>query len=131
MFFRQEQPLINDLPERPFILKNIFDIEQWQNELQWEPFADKVEIHWLHREPEGSASAFIRFQPGGRVSLHEHAGFEHILVLSGSQTDQNRHLEKGGLMIHPPGTSHSIVSEEGCIVLAIYEKRVSFIEEEK
>jgi hypothetical protein len=30
-------------------------------------------------------------------------------------------------MIHSPGTRHSIVSYEGCIVLAIYEKRVRFI----
>lgn len=29
-------------------------------------------------------------------------------------------------MINPPGTRHSIVSEAGCVVLAIYEKPVKF-----
>jgi hypothetical protein len=31
-------------------------------------------------------------------------------------------------MINPPGTRHSIVSENGCIVLAFYEKPVEFLE---
>ena len=71
-----------------------------------------------------------KYQPGGRISLHEHVGFEHILVLSGSQVDENGRLETGSLMVHKPGTSHSIVSEEGCIVLAVYQKRVTFAVQE-
>jgi hypothetical protein len=31
------------------------------------------------------------------------------------------------LMVHAPGTRHSIVSQEGCLVLAIYEKRAQFL----
>lgn len=31
------------------------------------------------------------------------------------------------LIINPPGTSHGILSESGCIVLAIYEKPVKFL----
>ena len=114
---------------RVLILKNLFNIQERQDQIQWEPFREKVEIHWLYRAGEnGPASALIRFQPGGRVDLHEHEGFEHILILSGSQTDQNDRLEAGSLMIHSPGTRHSIVSEKGCIVLAIYEKPVRFVE---
>ena len=33
----------------------------------------------------------------------------------------------GTLIINPPGTQHSVVSEAGCIVLAIYEKPVKFL----
>jgi len=77
------------------------------------------------------AAALIRFQPGAKVPLHEHLGFEHILVLAGSQSDENGPLEKGMLMIHPPGTRHRIVSAEGCLVLAIYEKAVAFFEPTK
>ena len=29
-------------------------------------------------------------------------------------------------MVHAPGTRHSIFSEEGCLALAIYEKRPDF-----
>jgi anti-sigma factor ChrR (cupin superfamily) len=48
------------------------------------------------------------------------------LVLEGSQWDEYGQLFAGGLRIHPPGSSHSVASETGCIVLAIYEKPVSF-----
>lgn len=116
--------------ERPLIIKDIFGIVARQHELSWQPFREDVEIHWLYEDGDhGAAAALLRFKPGGKVPLHQHVGFEHIIVLSGSQTDQNGHLPTGSLMIHPPGTSHSITSEEGCIALAIYEKRVSFINE--
>ncbi|MGB8354563.1 MAG: cupin domain-containing protein [Chthoniobacteraceae bacterium] len=113
--------------DHPFIIKNIFNLAERQDELEWEHFRKDVDIHWIYQDGEtGPAAALMRFQPGGRVSLHHHEGFEHIIVLSGSQTDENGHLEAGSLMVHTPGTSHSIYSEEGCLVLAIYEKRVSF-----
>ncbi len=74
----------------------------------------------------GSSAALLRFEPGGKIPLHFHTGYEHIIVLSGSQMDEHGQLFAGGLRIHPPGSSHSVASESGCIVLAIYEKPVSF-----
>ncbi len=71
-------------------------------------------------------AALIRYRAEGRVPMHEHAGYEHIFVLSGSQRDQNGTVAAGTLTINPPGTRHSVVSEAGCIVLAIYEKPVKF-----
>ena len=59
--------------------------------------------------------------------LHEHTGYEHIFVLAGSQVDENSKADTGSLIINPPGTRHSVLSETGCIVLAIYEKPVRFI----
>jgi anti-sigma factor ChrR (cupin superfamily) len=127
----QERILITKPLEHPFIFKNIFNIAERQHELEWLPFRDGVSVHWIYKDgAEGSAAALLKFEPGGRVNLHEHVGFEHIIVLSGSQTDENVNLPAGSLMIHQPGTCHSIVSEEGCIVLAIYEKRVSFLPQE-
>jgi anti-sigma factor ChrR (cupin superfamily) len=48
-------------------------------------------------------------------------------MLAGEQVDEISKAETGALIINPPGTSHSILSENGCIVLAIYEKPVKFI----
>ena len=97
--------------------------------MRWEPFLEGVDRHWIYRADEnGPAAVLIRFQPGARVPLHEHTGYEHILVLSGSQTDKNGTLRAGSFIINLPGTRHSVVSEEGCLVLAIYEKRVRFLE---
>jgi anti-sigma factor ChrR (cupin superfamily) len=110
------------------VFPNLTSLAEDQNPLQWEPFHPGVDIHWLYREDDhGHSAALIRFQPGGAVPLHEHRGFEHIYILSGSQSDGNGCVNAGSLMVHRPGTRHRIVSEEGCLVLAIYEKPAQFI----
>jgi anti-sigma factor ChrR (cupin superfamily) len=111
-----------------FIFPNLSNLAEDPNGLKWEPFHPGVEIHWIYREANhGPSAALIRFQPGATVPLHEHRGFEHIYILKGSQSDENGQLNAGSLMVHPPGTCHSIVSKEGCLVLAIYEKPPQFI----
>jgi anti-sigma factor ChrR (cupin superfamily) len=130
---QQETPhyLMTQLSEKVLILKDLLTIATRQDELPWEPFRPGIEIYRLYGNGcVGSAAALLRYQPGACVPNHIHRGFEHILVLSGSQSDRNGEHTTGTLAINPPGTSHSVVSEAGCIVLAIWEKPVSFIEKE-
>ena len=109
-------------------LHDLFQVSGWQHKLAWRPFKEGVDIYRLYGDGEtGPTAALLRFRAGGRVPLHEHTGYEHIFVLSGSQVDENSRAETGMLIINPPGTSHSILSEAGCIVLAIYEKPVRFL----
>ena len=108
---------------------NLFHPEEWQACVPWKPFHEGVEIHRLYGDGvTGPTAALLRFSPGGGIAMHEHLGYEHILVLSGSQVDEYGRVSAGELRIHPPGSSHSVTSEGGCIVLAIYEKPVEFIE---
>jgi len=93
--------------------------------LPWAPFRDGVEVSWLYRNGDhGAAAAFMRYAPGARIPLHLHAGYEHILVLRGSQTDQRGRHAAGTLIINPPGTMHDLVSDEGCVVLIFWERPV-------
>ncbi len=109
-------------------ITDLLQISGWQHKLTWEPFQHGVEIHRLYGDGKtGPSAALLRFRPGGRVPLHVHTGFEHILLLAGSQVDENSRADTGALIINPPGTSHSIYSESGCIVLAIYERPVQFV----
>jgi anti-sigma factor ChrR (cupin superfamily) len=109
-------------------ISDLFQVSDWQHRLPWKPFKKGVEIYRLYGDGEsGPTAALLRFHPGGRVGLHEHTGYEHIVVLAGSQSDENSRGDAGSLIINPPGTSHSILSETGCIVLAIYEKPVKFL----
>ena len=109
-------------------LNDLFQISGWQQKLPWKPFQEGVEIYLLYGDAEtGPTAALLRFKAGGRVPLHEHTGFEHIFVLAGSQVDENSRAEAGSLIINPPGSSHSILSENGCIALAIYEKPIRFL----
>lgn len=114
--------------ERVVKLNDLFQVSGWHQKLPWKPFQEGVDIYRLYGNGEsGPTAALLRFRPGGRVPLHEHTGFEHILVLNGSQVDENSRAEAGCLIINPPGSSHSILSENGCIALAIYEKPIRFL----
>jgi anti-sigma factor ChrR (cupin superfamily) len=95
--------------------------------LIWEPFRDGVGASFLYRNGDhGPAAAYLRYAPGAGVPHHFHAGYEHVLVLQGSQTDRNGRHAQGTLVINPPGSSHDVVSEDGCIVLVIWERPVIF-----
>ncbi|MDB6174172.1 MAG: hypothetical protein JWL59_3483 [Chthoniobacteraceae bacterium] len=108
-------------------LKDLFYIAEHQEEGAWEPFKDGVEIHRLYGDGvSGPTAALLRFREAGNVPLHTHGGYEHILILAGSQRDNNSTATAGTLMINPPGTQRSVVSEAGCIVLAIYALPVKF-----
>lgn len=110
-------------------LGDLFNIAKCQDQIAWKPFRDGVDIHFLYGDgTEGPSAALIRYQKGATVPLHEHTGYEHILVLSGSQHDHHGTAVSGTLSINLPGTRHELTSGAGCIVLAIYEKPVKFLE---
>jgi anti-sigma factor ChrR (cupin superfamily) len=109
----------------PLIIDDVLRADP--SKLFFEPFREGVEACWLYRDgPQGAAAAFLRYAPGARVPHHLHGGYEHVLVISGSQTDRNGRHGKGTLVINPPGTTHEVVSEEGCMVLVIWERPVIF-----
>ncbi len=84
----------------------------------------------LPLKPTGPSAAFIRYAPGASVPAHRHPGFEHIIVLSGSQRDHRGTYTRGACLVSTPGSSHSVASDDGCLVLAIWTKSVEVIDEE-
>jgi anti-sigma factor ChrR (cupin superfamily) len=120
---------LDPTPQYPRIeITDLFRIAANPDEIPWQPFQDGVEIYRLYGDGiEGPTAALIRFRKDGKVPIHAHTGYEHIIVLAGTQRDQNSVATAGTLIINPPGTRHSVVSEAGCIVLAIYEKPVEFL----
>ena len=114
---------------RAFSLKDLFRIADWEHTLPWAPFREGIDIYRLCGDGRnGPATALLRFRPGACVPLHEHIGYEHIIVLAGSQLDENGRAEAGTLIVNPPQTRHSVRSETGCIALAIYEQPVVFVD---
>src|SRR5678815_3989528 len=102
--------------------RDLFAVTDWESKVPWVPFRDGIDIYRLYGDGvSGPTAALLRFQPGARVPLHEHTGYEHIIVLDGVQVDENSRADAGTLIVNPPGTRHSVFSETGCIVLAIYE----------
>jgi len=113
----------------PYILHDLFS-EEALTSREWEPFRPGIDIHWIYRAPEGASAALLKYASGASLGRHTHVGYEHILVLRGSQIDENGEHERGTLLIHPAGTSHSIHSPNGCIVLAIWEKSAHLFHDE-
>ena len=114
----------------PLKLDDLFHFAAHQAEIAWQPYKKGVDIFRLYGDGvTGPTAALVRYREHGEVPMHEHPGYEHILILSGSQRDEAGTSGAGTLVINPPGTRHSVHSDAGCIVLAIYEKPVRFVEE--
>jgi len=119
-----ECPLLDRRIEFP----ELFAIARQPDSIAWEPFREGVEIHRLYGDGvTGPWAALLRYAAGGSIPLHEHLGYEHIFILAGSQRDEAGELHAGALAIHRPGTRHEVVSDDGCIALAIYERPVRML----
>ncbi|HLK89837.1 MAG TPA: cupin domain-containing protein [Polyangia bacterium] len=89
----------------------------------WEPFRPGVEIHRLWGEPGvGEAGVLLRYAPGGVVPAHRHEEVEEIYVLRGSQRDERGVYQAGTHVVNPRGSSHTVQSPEGCLVLVIWRR---------
>jgi anti-sigma factor ChrR (cupin superfamily) len=109
------------------LLSGLFGPNQDFSAYPWQPFRPGVEIARIYGEgSSGPAAALLRYAPGARVPSHDHGGYEHIVVLQGSQTDDRGTYGAGSCLIHAPGSSHAIVSDSGCVVLAIWNAPVVF-----
>lgn len=78
-------------------------------------------------DPKRPSAAFLRYAAGARVPEHRHAGYEHIFVLRGSQSDRHGSYPAGTCVMSPPGTTHAVSSEEGCLVLAVWNQSVEVL----
>ncbi|HVX56653.1 MAG TPA: cupin domain-containing protein [Candidatus Saccharimonadales bacterium] len=116
----------------PIVVSNLLQKAKALDETGgWQPFRPGVTAHWLYDDGNGGpAAVLLRYEPGARVAVHEHVGYEHILVLEGDQFDEDGSYPAGSFIISPPGTRHSPGSKGGCIALLIYEKAVQFVGQE-
>lgn len=111
----------------PIILKNLFGQGSDFESLEWRPFRPGISIYRIYgNQNDGPSAALLRYEPGTGVPYHEHQGYEHILVLSDSQSDERGENLAGTLVVNPPGSGHSVFNRAGSIVLAIWEKPISF-----
>jgi anti-sigma factor ChrR (cupin superfamily) len=96
----------------------------------WSELRPGVDEHRLHggHDGNGPIASILRYAPGARVPYHRHGGHEHIFVLSGSQRDERGTYGAGTLVINTPESRHDVVSDDGCTVLSIWERPVTFVE---
>ena len=109
----------------PLVITDIWTLCDRAHTLPWQPFRPGVEIYRLYGNSIGPSAALLRYQPGAWVPHHTHTGYEHIVVLSGSQRDQHQTYGAGSLVINAPDTDHAVASDEGCLVLIIWQKPIA------
>jgi anti-sigma factor ChrR (cupin superfamily) len=112
---------------KPIILQNLFGPNCDFDKFDWQPFREGIELFRLYGSPHrGPSAALLRYAPGAYLPHHSHTGYEHILILSQSQSDDAGIHHAGTLVINPPGSGHTVKVKHGCIVLAIWEHPVIF-----
>lgn len=110
------------------LLQNVFDVDRLLAEREWKPLREGVNISIIYEcDNNGPVAALLHYAPGASVPEHRHLGFEHILILRGSQEDANHHYKTGTLAIQSPGVTHCVQAPDGCVALAIWEKPVAFL----
>lgn len=108
-------------------INNIFEIAKNPDTIKWQKLRDGVDIYPIYRNEKGASAAILRLHPGTTIPEHLHTGYENILVLAGFQTDEENAYTTGDFVAFSPGSSHSIHSKNGGIVLAIWEKPIQFL----
>ncbi|MDQ0455802.1 cupin domain-containing protein [Rhizobium paknamense] len=113
----------------PETVRDDLTVGGWKS-LVFEPFRTGVTIHWISRfEGERPGTALLKYEAGAAVPRHRHPGLETILVLDGSQSDEDGRYFAGTFVVNAPGSEHSVWSEDGCVVLIQWDRPVEILEE--
>lgn len=112
-----------------WVIDGLLDPATRNGKSGWEPFHEGIDILRIYGDgQQGPAAALLRYQPGASVPRHLHPDYEHIFVLEGSQRDERGVYPAGSCVIHAAGTEHSVRSDDGCLVLAVWNQPVQFRE---
>ncbi len=99
----------------------------WQD-LNFVAFREGVDICVLHQGADDAATvAVLRYQPGASVPRHRHGGLETIIVLDGTQSDENGTYGSGDIVLNEAGSEHKVWSQGGCTVLIIWEMPIMIL----
>ena len=109
------------------VIPDLMNIMERVHELSWETFRKGIKIHRIYgNQSEGPSAALLWYEAGAELPRHRHLGYEHLIILHQSQTDDTGHKHAGTLIVNPPRSEHAVFNPKGSLVLAIWEKPVTF-----
>ena len=105
-------------------------------EMDWIPLVetgvktDGISVKALRfDEVAGRAPTFLlKFAAGAAYPEHRHPAGEEAFVLEGEVHFGVRHLKAGDYLYTPPGGTHSVHSETGCVLLFSVPEEVEIVE---
>lgn len=100
-------------------------------QFRWDPYVqpgrNAVDVEWLYDQAatgeDGGEAYIAHFKPGSHGNLHEHLGYELLLILEGElHNDNGDRYPAGTLFVEKPESVHQVSSPTGCFALVIREK---------
>lgn len=80
----------------------------------------------MENKTTGMSTVLMRWAPGAR--LPEHVAIEQTYVLEGSFADHDGVCRAGQYVWRRPGSRHAAWTDEGCLMLAIFQKPNKFFD---
>ncbi|MET9913781.1 cupin domain-containing protein [Streptomyces sp. NPDC006476] len=74
--------------------------------------------------PTGPAASLVRYHPGAAATPHRHTSYEIILVLDGELITEDGRHPKNSLLVMAPGSVHAPRTEQGALMLVVWEAPV-------
>ena len=112
--FKDQQDQLGDLASR---YVDVGDID-------WKPTpCEGIDMKvLLHDEETGLMTAMFRWQPGSKLTFHEHVEIEQTYVLEGHLVDDEGEVTAGNYVWRPGGSRHDAWSPNGALILSIFLK---------
>lgn len=100
--------------------------------LPWKPTpCDGIEMKILMEDPDtGMMTALFKWEPGSKLTFHEHVELEQTFVLEGSLVDSEGEATAGNYVWRPPGSRHDAWAPNGALVLSMFLKPNIFLDGE-
>ena len=77
-----------------------------------------------YEKEKGQGSYILKMDPGAKSIPHEHVSYEEFYMLDGELTDvDGKVFKKGDFISFEPGSTHSSVTEKGCLILVFMRSR--------
>ena len=100
------------------------------DKIPWKPTpCEGIEMKVLmHDEASGTMTALFKWEPGSKLTLHEHTDLEQTFVLEGSLEDHEGVVTAGNYVWRPAGSRHDAwAGPNGALILSMFLKPNIFL----
>lgn len=97
--------------------------------LPWKPTpCEGIQMKILMEDEEsGMMTALFKWEPGSKLTLHEHVEMEQTWVLEGSLCDDEGECTAGNFVWRPAGSRHEAWAPNGALILGMFLKPNIFL----